>query len=192
MSDWEFLCGNCITQDYLMQEIESKEVHPCSFCETEAPCIDFDELVERVREVLATHYDEGQDVKKFDDWDDDKGYWGKTGSETVEIISELVLCDDTSIAEAIYDALGDDSDYKNPREYPEFLEEKEYGFQDWVYPQQWRDFKETLLHKERFFIDPKSSVLEQVFSGLQEKAKEQGVPLVVTLQPGETVWRARD
>lgn len=190
----KFVCHGCIGDAYLKAEIvKERKVATCMICGKKQEAMLFDELCERVHEIVSEEfvvtdaYSEG--------WEED---WERSGDPVDSILYEIVECDEPLIEELkerlsdqyfSFDAAkaGEENPYGNDVQYKQ-REPNDYELQD-----AWSVFEAEIRTRARFFSKTAENVLDDIFGELNRfRAPKRS--LVRDVGPGTStnvIFRAR-
>jgi hypothetical protein len=177
--DDSYVCHDCIGEPYLKEETNREGFEEtCNYCGEEQHCIRLSDLAPRVESVFWENYEIGDECDLYDD--KDRRYTEQEG-ESFEIIVQNLLESNDGISNDEF--VGNVIDYmKEHRSYDpkdpdsitfdEFFTEK-YPDTYWV-RKSWGDFKKTLKHERRFFLNDFEELLQSFFGDLLDKVNWDG------------------
>ena len=200
---WQFLCFECIGDEYLSKEVEDNETFgKCSQCGNTRKAYKFNELVERIVAVIEEHFER---PSSGPDWFDSMRIraglldsWLPDGEDVEDLIYNMVGVDE-KVAKAIANALAAKQSYSDAKDG----EENPYGSEAYYqgrtpnarkYQRRWISFCNEIRYEERFFHETAEPVLKEIFSDLEEMTTYDGTTLIREIIPQEesfTIWRAR-
>ena len=143
----EHICADCIGNDDLQKWIATWPVGSCSFCDAEhVSVVDFDDLLERVEEVIFKHFSRAVDELPQDP-EEESGYFGTT-FDTQDVLDTLGL-----------DFPGDHDNEIRGRVWRYFNDHEPWCELDWTVLDDkaalvwsWEQFCEAIKHERRFFF----------------------------------------
>lgn len=119
------------------------------------------------------------------------------GDDLFTIVSETTEADDDQVINALISWLIENDDYWPPDgEEAFFADDQTYApirLDGWRHSELWKQFREAILHRQRFFNDPAKAFLTEIFDGLQNQSDIDNKPAFYRLSPGEEplFYRAR-
>lgn len=119
------------------------------------------------------------------------------GDDLHTVLNETTGADDDEVIEGLIEWLIDNDSYWPPDgEEAFYAEDQSYvpiRPDGWRHGALWRQFREAILHRQRFFNDPAKKFLAEIFEGIQHQSDIANKPAFYRLDPGEEsiFFRAR-
>ncbi|MBU0730400.1 MAG: RES family NAD+ phosphorylase [Proteobacteria bacterium] len=199
------ICCDCVGEDFLGDQISNTGKNAtCSYCAEKEKCISVEELSERIETAFDQHYyrtsDQPTPLQYSMLSDRESNYeWYREGQEVVMAIMdaasipEKAASDIQKILEEKYDdfdsaAMGEETEFSPDSHY------EESGVDGGRWWADWEEFQRSLKTESRFFNRSASSLLEEVFNGIDSMRTQGGRALIVDAGPDTEfteVYRAR-
>jgi hypothetical protein len=190
-----FVCHECIGDIFLKRSIKkSGTVRLCVNCGKSAESIGFDDLCERVHEVVEAEYQRTPSESEHSFFE-----WEPKGDEVDDVLYEILECDDGLIApikarlSSVYYSF---EDAKIGQENP-YGDEVRYTYRkpdDHEFASTWRNFEEEIRTKARFFSRRAEKTLDDIFGELSRYQTNNKSGLIRAIGPDtdyKFIYRAR-
>jgi hypothetical protein len=205
-SEEDFICYQCVREDYLQNEIKKKGKRAkCAFCNQVKRSYTLLQMADRIEAVLLDHFE--VTPRDPSDWEyykyyvdkENTDFWYRDGQTVGEILIDEFEIDKTAAAE-IADMLESrhaDMDAWAAGDETEFDSEAQYerkGISDGAWAAEWDRFSEILKTESRFFNEPATKILRAIFDGLETVKTYRGHSVLTKIGPGtktERLFRAR-
>lgn len=202
-----FVCDECIGEEFLRALIRGKECRSCSYCESvSTTCISIVELANHVEKAVREHFrrtsTEPDDYESALMRDRESSYeWERAGDPILTLVTEI-LCSEESVASDILEVLSDRYDTVYPGDPDEgevefsldaHYEEKPVSLLYWS--TEWLKLENALKYESRFFNPAVMSVLQSVFANLDTARSYRDGFAIVTVGPGSeltALYRGRE
>lgn len=193
------VCVECIREPYLADLIQqSGEINECEFCGSQDnPTIAFEDLADRVHSVIEEHFEMTSPEPEGLDWLLAKeGRWEQPGQPVVDLVEEL-LKSDREIAQQVveylsevHDPAGKDALIEPGRFYEDSMYE-ERPIDTYSFEESWDAFRDSILHRSRFFNQLAYEILDHIFAGIDKLQTRNGESVVQSLGSTHRIFRAR-
>lgn len=199
-----YICHACIGDFFLKKEIRrGGQKQECDFCGETRKAWPLNELAERVRGVIETHfritpsdpYEEASEGGYMYDKDTD---WERRGSPLADIIADIAELKPDA-AEAVRDLLSQDTGYDAAKEGYEdpfgsdtYYEEGRPDIHGFL--ESWDFFRREVRTRSRFFGREAQQTLDEIFGDLASLKTWEGKPAVNEIRPTDDarfLYRAR-
>jgi hypothetical protein len=193
------VCWKCVEDKYLKNIVREKgDPEQCSICDGDQEnAFTASDLAELLDPIMQEHFEQGPDVKKFGDNDDE--FWEQEG-DPLSYHVQIVIGQDLGFEDEIVKALDDNEEVWEPDgEIPFFDSACDYvskPIRAYAYFEEWNYILEDLKHRRRFFSSAAANFFKGLFDGLdtrkswnRETRAAQGV--VWELPAGSHLFRAR-
>ena len=204
MSKDKAFCSECIEESHVVKHVDSRgTLSTCDYCGESRKTATIGWLAEKVHTIIQTHFgrtppDPPDDtplevLKEFP--------YERDGDYVLDVISELVGWQRRDISRDIcktlkaksYDRHDAEMGIENAfDESAQYLENKSVG--SGANFEKWHRFEDTLRSESRFFNATASSILEDIFKGVEDIKTVKGAPVLRPLSPSDTsgqLYRAR-
>ncbi len=124
-------------------------------------------------------------------------YDHQEGDDLHTVVNDTTGADDDRVIQALIDWLIENDEYWPPDgEAAFYAEDQTYitiRLDGWRHGALWRQFREAILHRQRFFNDPAKAFLAEIFDGIQNQSDIDDKPAFYRLSPGDEplFYRAR-
>lgn len=187
MDNSKFVCHSCIIDTYLSNEIkESGQVDKCSYCKEEKEGWPLNKLAERVDEVFKEHY-----VTAV--------HWEPGGEQPESIIESMINPDDYRIPEDIKNFLEEEELYRVQVDCETAYYDGSVGYEErpvdiYKYTEPFDSFKQSVKHKNRFYMHKYNELLTSLFSGIEEYKDRDNLKAIRDIaieEKDKFIYRAR-
>lgn len=119
------------------------------------------------------------------------------GNDLYTVIADTTGAEDDDVIQGIIEWLIDNDSYWPPDgEEAFYAEDQSYVLiqpNGWHHSMLWRQFREEILHRQRFFSEQAKKFLAEIFGGIQNQSDISGKPAFYRLEPnmGTELFRAR-
>ena len=194
-----FVCHGCIAEAVLTAEIQNTgRIRTCSYCGNEdRACVPIDWLADRVDPIFREVVGVADEVPHLTS--SDNVHWIPEGSGPGEIMADLIRCDDSIIADAIIENLGEKHGYDifdGDFDYYDLAEEI-YDLRIPADPRcrnAWSAFCYSLKHARRFFSEDATELLDEILGPVLGGEQSQfgvAVRVIGPDSPDRFIYRAR-
>jgi hypothetical protein len=199
------LCFNCVGDEFLSQEIETKgEDQPCSFCKTVDKTFSLDEISDRIEQAFSNHYVRTPDEPNAFEYalsrDDEIDFdWERSGDPVIYALMDAAQIPEEAagyvqkILGSRYEEYG--SDYTGDE--TEFSDDSFYEVkhaEDSSWQDEWNSLEKSFKSESRFFNNLAIIHLEKIFDNLNNMRTSDGRSLLLDAGAGTSldfIYRAR-
>ncbi|GLO55025.1 hypothetical protein PPUJ20066_10610 [Pseudomonas putida] len=184
MDAHQTICFKCVIDPFLGGVVKRNgRSMLCSFCLSKRMSVPLADVTAKVKSILDGYVYEGMFHRR---WSSSGVYDAQQGQGIEHWVSEIFGCDNVSpVVDAVCDSLS---------EYHRGLNYVKSTFTPNDIGSQWGEFREGLMHGNRFFNDSAKAFLDWIFMGLDKYSASSDEHAVVrTLTPDDAppIYRAR-
>ena len=199
-----YVCHACIGDKVLTKQVEESTQAECSYCHLTKPAVTLAELSNRIHQVLEEHFEQIYMPPELpDDVPHPENYiWDQLPNDLEDIdtvigkVANIPRRIVTDVRKLLFYRLAwkvnIEEGEENPYEYGTFYRELETDPTD--YRLVWRDFREHVRSRARYFGTSTEGNLDNIFNNLIALNTYWGDTIIREIKPGGTdssVWRGR-